>query len=196
MSDLNTELAAILISLIGGLGTLISLAWVKIIKPLIHLLKNQDYFKNSVEQIRKELITNGGNSLKDSIINLGNTCSRIERRQKVIEQRTKAALHYSNVALFETDVDGRLVWNNIHLCNLTKNSGENLEGYDWLNFIDEDDRQELMKDFYSCIQMNKKLNRQTKMVDGKKIRMIGYPYRISEDKHGGFLISISEINEV
>ena len=59
--------------------------------------------------MQKELSTNGGNSLKDAIIDLRQTCHRI-RKTKIIEQRTKAALHYSNVALFETDIAGRLVW--------------------------------------------------------------------------------------
>lgn len=191
MINLETEMAALIFSLLGGLGTLCSIIWVKGIKPLMDVLKNHEYFKESVEQIKKELMTNGGNSLKDAIIDLRGTCGRIEHRQKIIEQRTKAALHYSNVALFETDTEGRLIWNNIHLCEMTK-TPEGLEGYDWLTCIEEEDREELLSDFRSCLQMNRKFVRNTKTLDGKDIRIVGYPYRISEDKHGGFLISISE----
>lgn len=191
MLNLETEMAALILSLLGGLGTGFSLLWMKVIKPLMDLLKNQDYFKDSVETIKKELQTNGGNSLKDAIIDLRGTCNRIEKRQKVIEQRTKASLHYSNVALFETDEEGRLVWNNINLCKMTKNP-EGLQGYDWLNCIEENDREELLEDFRSCLDTNRKFIRNTRTVDGKEISMVGYPYRISEERHGGFLISISE----
>ena len=194
--SLNTEIVAILVSLLGGLGTMLSLAWVKVVKPLIDLLKNQEYFKDSVEQIRKELQTNGGNSLKDAVINLGKTCDRIELRQRVIEQRTKASLHYSNVALFETDEDGRLIWNNVHLCDLTQDIAKSVEGYDWLNCIDEEEREDVLQEFTSCIKMNRKFNRTTRTINGKKILMIGYPYKITDEKHGGFLVSISQIKEV
>lgn len=196
MFDLDAELAAIAVSILGGLGTGLSLLWVKVINPLVSLINNQDYFKQAVEEIKKELQTNGGNSLKDAVISLGNTCDRIERRQRVIEQRTKAALHYSNVALFETDSEGRLIWNNNHLCDVAMKSSSSLEGYDWINCINEDEREEILAEFLSCIKMNRKFNRSTKTVDNKNIRMIGYPYKISEDEHGGFLISISQISEV
>lgn len=196
MFDLNAELAAIAISILGGLGTGLSLLWVKVINPLVSLINNQDYFKQAVEEIKNELQTNGGNSLKDAVINLGNTCNRIERRQRIIEQRTKAALHYSNVALFETDDDGRLVWNNMHLCDLTSNEVKSLEGYDWVNCIDEEEREEVLAEFLSCVNMNRKFNRSTKTINGKRIRMVGYPYKLSEERHGGFLVSVSLINEV
>lgn len=196
MFDLNPELAAIVVSILGGLGTCLSLLWVKVINPLVSLINNQDYFKQAVEEIKKELKTNGGNSLKDAVINLGQTCDRIEKRQKIIEQRTKAAMHHSNVALFETDEDGRLIWNNIHLCDLTSNETKSLEGYDWVNCIDEEQREEVLQEFISCVSMNRKFNRTTKTINGKDIRMIGYPYRVSEEKHGGFLVSVSLINEV
>lgn len=196
MLDLNSEIITIFVSLLGGLGTILSLAWVKLIKPLMDLLKNQDYFKESVEEIKKELKTNGGNSLKDAVINLGKTCDRIEVRQRIIEQRTKASLHYSNIALFETDEDGRLVWNNVHLCDLTQDLTRSVEGYDWLNCIDEEEREEVLHEFTSCIKMNRKFNRTTTTINGKKVHMVGYPYKISDDKHGGFLVSISQIKEV
>lgn len=196
MFDLNAELAAIALSILGGLGTGLSLLWVKVINPLVSLINNQDYFKKAVEEIKKELQTNGGNSLKDAVIKLGSTCDRIEKRQKIIEQRTKASLHYSNVALFETDCEGRLIWNNNHLCDVIVKSASSLEGYDWINCINEEEREEVLAEFLSCIRMNRKFNRTTKTVDDKNIRMIGYPYKISEDTHGGFLVSISQINEV
>ena len=73
MFDLDAELAAIAVSILGGLGTGLSLLWVKVINPLVSLINNQDYFKQAVEEIKKELQTNGGNSLKDAVISLGNT---------------------------------------------------------------------------------------------------------------------------
>jgi transcriptional regulator with PAS, ATPase and Fis domain len=194
--NLSPELITIIVSSIGGLFTIITLLWRKILVPLFKLCNNQDFFKESVEEIRRELKTNGGNSIKDAIIDLRNICNRMERRQRVIEQRTKAALHYSNVPLFETDQQGRLVWSNAHLCDITKNISNSLEGYDWINLFQEDDREEVLDEFRSCLDMNRKFNKLTKMQNHKKVRLLGYPYRISDVEHGGFLVSITEENEV
>lgn len=193
----NVEFITILASLFGGLCTILSLAWVKVIKPLIRLLKHQDEFKDSIELIRKELMTNGGNSLKDAVIDLRQVCHRIETRQRIGEQRTKASMHYSHAALFETDADGRLIWNNSNFCRLFKeHSTDFIEGYDWLSFINEDDREDFLHEFKSCLHMNRKFSRETTTCDGIRIKMIGYPYKITESEHGGFLVSVSLTSEV
>lgn len=182
------------LSILGGIGTFFSLIWVKLVKPLIKLAQNQEKVNESINTIRSELTTNGGNSLKDAVIDLRKTCHRIEIRQKIIEQRTKAALHYSNMPLFETDNNGRLTWSNSHFVDLV--GSYNIEGYDWLNFIEEDDRDDLLTEFKSCLTTNRKFNKQTVTCCGKSINITGFPYRISESEQGGFLVSISETKEV
>lgn len=196
MVNINPEIIAIIIGSLGGIGTLFTLAWKKVISPLVKLCKNQDFFIESVQEIRKELQTNGGNSIKDAIINLRDTCQRIENRQKVIVQRTKAALHYSNVPLFETDETGRLVWSNANLCEITKNIANSLEGFDWINLFKENDREEVMSEFQSCLKMNRRFSKNTELQNGTNVKLLGYPYRISDHEHGGFLISLYTENEV
>ena len=195
MIDINPEILALIFGGISGITGLCTLAWKKFLKPIVKLCKNQDFFIASVEEIRKELQTNGGSSLKDAIISMRESCARIENRQKVIIQRTKAALHYSNVALFETDETGRLVWSNANLCDLTKDIVNSLEGFDWINLFKEEEREEVLGEFESCLSMNRRFSKVTEMQNGKTIRLLGYPYRISDLEHGGFLISITQENE-
>ena len=195
MIDINPEILALIFGGISGITGLCTLAWKKFLKPIVKLCKNQDFFVASVEEIRQELQTNGGSSLKDAIISMRESCARIENRQKVIIQRTKAALHYSNVALFETDETGRLVWSNANLCDLTKDIVNSLEGFDWINLFKEEEREEVLGEFESCLNMNRRFSKVTEMQNGKTIRLLGYPYRISDLEHGGFLISITQENE-
>tara|TARA_Y100000004_G_C8943518_1_gene425207 strand:+ start:1761 stop:2399 length:639 start_codon:yes stop_codon:yes gene_type:complete len=192
----HPEIIAVLISSLGGVFGLVTLVWKKFLKPIIKLCQNQDFFKESVEEIRKELQTNGGSSLKDTIIDMKDTVHRIDRRQKIIEQRTKAALHYSNEALFETDIAGRLIWSNAHFCKYVKDNPSNMTGFDWLSMIKENERDELLNEFLSCVKMNRKFSKTTETQDGKHIRMLGYPYRITDSEHGGFLVSIIPNEEV
>lgn len=192
----DPELLTFLVSVLGAVGTFLSLVWVRLVKPVIKVVNTHEQVVHSMEVIRKELTTNGGNSIKDAIIDLRTTCHRMETRQKVIEQRTKASLHYSQAALFETDNEGRLVWSNVNFCEFMKDISSNLEGYDWLNCIDEEDREDLLQEFKSCLHLNRKFVRITKMQNGMVIRMTGYPYRINEEKQDGFLVSVSEQKEV
>lgn len=192
MLDLkNPENITVIFSILGGLITFLSIGWAKIIRPLIQIVENQEDFKSSLNTIKKELTTNGGNSIKDAIIDLRGTCSRIEYRQKVIEQRTKAALHYNNVALFETDEHGRLTWTNSNFYDLTCESVSSVDGYDWLTYIKEEEREELFDEFKSCLEMNRKFFKITTNCNNEKIKLVGFPYKINENSHGGFLVSLS-----
>lgn len=192
----DPEHITLIFSILGGLGTFFSLIWIKAIKPTIKILQSQENVIKTLETIKKELSTNGGNSLKDSIIDLKGTCNRIETRQKVMEQRTKAALHYNNVALFETDDHGRLIWTNNSFYELTGDHINSVDGYDWLTYIDEEDREDFFTEFKSCVNMNRKFVKLTKSCDGKNIKLVGFPYKINDEKHGGFLVSISEVKEI
>jgi len=197
MLDLkNPESLTFLLSLLGGIGTFFSLIWVKVVTPIIKLMNNQEFVGKAINDIKKELTTNGGNSLKDAIIDLRTTCHRMETRQKIIEQRTKAALHYSRISLFETDSGGRIVWMNENFCKLTANKLQNAEGYDWLSYIDEEERDDFFHEFKSCLELNRKFSRVCKNCDGKMIEVIGFPYKINDSEHGGYLVSVSETKEV
>jgi hypothetical protein len=177
-------------SIIGGLITFFSIMWMKVFKPLVYFLNHQDKLNNAISEIKHELTTNGGNSLKDSIVDLRRTCHRIEIRQKIIEQRTKAGLHYSNIPLFETDNNGRLIWNNGLFFKFL--NSYNVEGYDWLNLIVEHDRESVLKEFKSCLNTNRRMQKVVETVDGRTVTILGFPYRISDDEQGGFLVSITE----
>jgi uncharacterized protein (DUF1919 family) len=85
VNELSIELIAIAVGSVGSIITFFTLLWKKFISPLVKLVKNHDIFIKSVEELRllmeKELKTNGGNSIKDAIIDMRATCGRIEDRQ-------------------------------------------------------------------------------------------------------------------
>jgi len=196
MLDLhNAEHITFLFSVLGGAITLLSVIWVKVIRPIFQIIDNQENITKSVETIKKELTTNGGNSLKDAIIDLRGTCSRMENRQKVIEQRTKAALHYNNTALFETDEQGRLTWTNSNFYDLTSDSVTSVEGYDWLTYIKEEEREEFFTEFKSCVDMNRKFLKETQNCNNEHVKFVGFPYKINDRSHGGFIISVTLVKE-
>ena len=40
--------------------------------------------------------------------------------------------------------------------------------------------------------MNRKFSKEIVTSDGQEMRMTGYPYRLNDNEHGGFLISLTE----
>ncbi len=191
----DPEHITFIFSILGGIITFLSVVWMKVVKPIFHMVDQQNDLAKSVETIKKEVTTNGGNSIKDAVNDLKSTCNRIENRQKVIEQRTKAALHYNNAALFETDEHGRLTWTNSNFYDLTCDSVTSVEGYDWLTYIQEEERDDFFQEFKSCLDMNRKFIKVTTNCNGEKIKFIGFPYKITDDSHGGFIINLSLIKE-
>jgi hypothetical protein len=196
MIDLNNpESITFIFSVLGGIITFLSVIWMKVIQPIIHIIDQQDDLAKSIQTITKEITTNGGNSIKDTITELRGTCNRIEHRQKVIEERTKVALQYNNVALFETDEHGRLTWTNSNFYDLTSDIVTSVEGYDWLTYILEDEREEVLDEFKSCVDMNRKFLKFTTNVNNEKIKLEGFPYKINHSSHGGFIVNLSKIKE-
>ena len=155
-----------------------------------HRLDQEDV-KASIETIRQEVVTNGGLSIKDVVNSLKTTCERIEDRQKVLDQRSKASLHYHDQALFETNKEGRLVWNNDKFQKVVGEGLQIMEGYDWIALIDEPERERFIKEFQSCMKTCRKVDIETTSVNGNPIRFVGYPYKVSEKSHRGFLIHLS-----
>lgn len=171
----------------------------KLIKPTKQFVEEvkhcQEEVRESIKIIRAEVQTNGGSSIKDAVNDLKDTCVRIERNQKVLDQRSKASLHYHEHALFEVDPDGRIKWHNEKLKAAFGNEGIGvIEGYDWISIIEEDERIDFIKEFSSCLEMCRKVDIETVSVNGSKIHFIGYPYRVTEDDHEGFLIHLYKEN--
>lgn len=191
------------IALVGtAVSTLFALAvflYKKLIKPTKQFVQEvkqcQEEVKQSIRIIRSEVVTNGGASIKDAVNHLKETCLRIERSQKVLDQRSKASLHYHEHALFEVDPQGRIIWHNDKLKKTLGNEGTGtIQGYDWISIIEEDERHDFIKEFSSCLEMCRKIDIETLSVNGGKIHFIGYPYRVSEGDHEGFLIHLYKEN--
>ena len=183
-----------MVSTLAGIVTSISIfLWKKLLKPAIQLMDDHEEIKKSIDTIKNEVTPNGGGSMKDAVNCLKDTCQRIEITQKVLDQRSKAALHYTARPLFETDSFGRVTWSNQSFRDLT-NDDDFSEGLDWISIIDEDSREEFLKEFNSCIDMCRRVDIETESVNGQKIHFLGYPYRISEKSHQGFLIHLNKEN--
>jgi len=156
MFDLNAENLAMISTAGGIVSSICFFLWKKLVKPAINLMDDHQEIKKSIDIIKNEVTPNGGGSMKDAINCLRDTCTNIERSQKVLDQRSKASLHYHDRALLEVE--------------------------------------EFVKELTSCLEMNRKIDIVVESISDDKFHFLGYPYRITDQEHEGFLINIYKEN--
>ena len=176
--DNGLEITGIVLSLAGGLCASMAWGWKYIIKPTIRLYRNQQTLVSSVEDIKKELTTNGGSSIKDTV-------NRIDRRQIMLDKRSKAIFYNIEKAILEVDESGKILWANEEFHNMM--GTKNLNGLDWVSYIDEPQRENFLREFESCSEKLRELKFETVSTEGKKLKYTGFPYR-DNDRNFGFLI--------
>lgn len=175
-------------TLLGIIGSAIVILW-KVFKYSSKFLLEQEKIKDCLSMIKKEVQPNGGSSMKDTINGLKISIDRIEIRQQVIDQRTKAGLHYKSQPLFEINNSGNIVWYNEAFKKLTEENGT-MEGRDWFSLIEENFRPAFIEEVNSCLRMGRKIDIDTVSQNGKLIHFVGYPYKIENDTHEGFLVHL------
>lgn len=179
------ENVGFIVALIGATFTFT----VFVFKKINSIVKSYENLGKTVNRIEKEVKTNGGSSLKDTVISMKTILNRIEISQKVIEQRTKSSLHCYEQALFEVDQEGKLTWANDKFLATTACATCNFSDYDWVSIITEEDREDFIKELNSCLSMSRKLEFHTTIND-KKTKIVGHPYKIDSHSNAGFLFKL------
>jgi len=188
--DFNIEqVLTVIFMLVGATVSTVLFFW-RVFVCTRKFISNQETMKNSLSAIKSEVTCNGGRSIKDIILKLNETCGRMELRQSIIDQRSKAALEYQDRCLFETDRDGQLVWANENFYQYTVDYGDISGGLDWIAVIDENERENFVTELNSCLKMGRRLDIETVSVNDQQLQLIGHPYRVGDGQHEGFLIHI------
>lgn len=180
------EMISLIFSIIATLLAALTWLYNKTIKPITLMIESHDRLLHNVEAIKKEVQTNTGSSLKDAIYDLKSMCQRMEDRQIILDNRSRAILYGLNEAVFETDEKGNIVWANE---NFYKKLGKSdLIGLDWISYIDEVYRDSFLHEFQLCLNQNRELKFNTMSMDGANISFLGFPYREENKSNQGFLI--------
>ena len=178
----HLDVFGIIVGAFGAAYALIIGLYKYIIKPSIKFYKNNEQLIHCVEDIKKELTTNGGSSIKDTV-------NRIDRRQVIIDKRSKAICYNVEDVILEVDENGNVLWANHNFHELMGN--KNITGLDWIAYIDEPEREPFIREFNSCSKNNRELKFSTHATNNQKITISGFPYR-DGSKNYGFLIFLKQ----
>lgn len=122
------------------------------------LVANQALFFRHIDEmtdklnlIMSEFKPNGGSTLRDRIVDIGNNISII-----IVER--DATFQLSADAMFKADKNGYCTAANQSLCNLYGATSEQMLGHGWFNFISESDRNRVKEEWQSIIESGREIS--------------------------------------
>lgn len=142
-----------------------------------------------VMEMSLEFKPNHGSSLRDSI-------NRIEDALHNLQTTDRLILNKSDEAHFQTNEKGECVWVNRAFCDLIKTPISNALNYGWLDFIEPEMRDDVVKEWKSCVkerrQFNMKFNYLT--LDGEQVRV--HVHSLINVKNGKMTGSIGTVTPI
>jgi PAS domain S-box-containing protein len=116
--------------------------WKNIIKPFMNSSKKkQNDIYLMVSEIKKELMFNGGSSLKDVIWEVKDGVATLTQRFENMEQTQRVSLNLQGLAFWISDENGECIYASTNLCKLTGRAEHDILGNNWVAWIIPEDRQ-------------------------------------------------------
>jgi PAS domain S-box-containing protein len=101
--------------------------------------------EDSLEEIKKELKPNGGQSLRDAVDGIVN-------RLNEVDALARAQLNIQKIAICRTDSQGHLIQINKYYARLTGWTFEEVKGEGWVNAIAPVDRRRVQEDWEAAVE--------------------------------------------
>jgi len=185
-SIITPDNISFILAIVGALFTAATFVFKKVNK----IVDSYNSLTEKVHKIHEEIFIDDKTTIKKVVLTFQEILDKIETSQKIIEQRSKSSLHYNEYALFETDKNGSLTWANEKFWILSGLKYNEVIGNDWYSIIKESKRECFIEEFNSCIKMCRKLDIETELYDGSKVKFYGQPYKIENIYHEGFLFKV------
>ncbi|MEY4571732.1 MAG: hypothetical protein RLZ10_943 [Bacteroidota bacterium] len=123
-----------------------------------------------LKKIAKEFKPNGGSSLKDILCRLENHLAHTDQKIRVVASCI-------GISAFEADKFGLYTFVSKQWSDVTGFNSDQAQGNGWINVIEESEREELFKEWQSCIEQNREFHASTKLINGQETSIIAWPIR-------------------
>jgi PAS domain S-box-containing protein len=158
------------------LGALL-LIYKKVVKPVYkHFTEWYDMIEK-IDKIFIELTPNGGTSTKDKII-------RIDTNLTLVGERLRAYLTDTEIAHFETDMNGYCTSVNRTYTRLVERESSEILGHGWHNCVYQKDRDYVIKAWERAVLENRELSISFRFEtpSGKLIPIRASSYKMTDSK--------------
>lgn len=108
------------------------------LKEMWGSITNHPALAKQIDEIHKEIRTNGGGSIKDAVNELRQSFALENARWKIVTE-------HLDIIAWESDVNGKTTWVSNSMCRLLGRQSEELLGMNWRSIIWEDDREHVLE---------------------------------------------------
>lgn len=157
-------------------------------------LKPYTTITDDISQIRAELTSNSGKSLKDLVKKIETEVKSNTDLTKTIMCRQRWILDNRNEPIFEADEKGNFTWVNEALIKLTKRSCIDLLENKWKNIIAEDERDSVFKHWDNAIKEKRNFE-ETIVITDKKGRVFSAMCVATIQEDGKYIGSLTNIEQ-
>jgi PAS domain S-box-containing protein len=149
-----------------------------IYKPINRKLKEQKKFKESCVVIAKEMLPNGGGSLRDKMEGLKVSIDHVLNTVVRLDQRQVSFANQSDTAIFETDAPGNTIFVNRAYCRLTGRTPDEVLGQGWKIIIHPEQREYVVDEWSSAVREMRDFDLTYDIIDtaGKLIKIHNHAY--------------------
>lgn len=155
INPLSTENVYYIIGIITAVITFVPFVFSKFMKLMRTIKAKFLYYEemqSKIEKIFQEVTPNHGTSIKDKI---NQTVIQLQKNTELTEKifyRQRWMLDNQDVAIFESDAEGKCVWANVAYLNLVKRDLTFVLGDGWKNIIHPDDRDKVIHNWQSSVK--------------------------------------------
>lgn len=189
----NITLAEKIIGITVTAGGVFWAMWVNVISPILSNIsaKRQDD-QDKFDQMFHLLIGSNGSSVKSRL-------ERIESRQILGEQTSKALMHSLKVGYWKSDKEGRCIDSSRTLCSIIGRSEDEIHGNNWSAWLHPDCKDRIYAAWEFAVKHGTEFNEEYSFVRPDKVvvRVRGVAYQLYDDHDNliGFFGTLSKVSE-
>lgn len=166
--------------------------WAKMVGCIMHEMQVQmNKMSADVSFIVSELKTNGGTSLRDSVIRNEETLGRIEAMTWNNVEVQRARMDNDQQLIFITDENGDITWVNRAYVRHTGRTIDEVRGSGWVNVVHPDSREEVVEAWYDSVKHDREFEMVVHLIDTSgisfKLDVRSYKMTSYEGKTAGFM---------
>lgn len=115
--------------------------------------------------IAREVMPNGGSSLRDAVARVETKVDRVESRQLILEATARARSNSDpNLAMFECDTEGKNIEVSDTYCRWLNLSREDLLGWGFMSYVHPADRESVREEWQACLEERRVYSKRHKMM--------------------------------
>ena len=123
----------------------------------------------------------------------------VEQALKHSEERFRQLAQHAPVGIFITDLEGRMVWANPRLCQITGMTSEQIQAHGWTGILHTDDGERVTRDWHAAVRVRGEFSTECRLQrpDGSTAWVYGgaVPLRHTSDAGIGHIGTLMDMTE-